>query len=166
MAIITTKPEEVIVAALTRNRVIGAGGRLPWHCSEELRLFRRLTLGGTVVLGRRTYESIGHPLEGRRNIVVSTTLALTPGIEIAPSFDAAVALALATPQPVFYCGGAQIYGQALARADSLCLSWMQREYAGDVFFPAIDFDRWEVVSEEAFGEFVRIRYQRRVTNTE
>lgn len=154
------KPRELVIAAVARNGVIGAGGTIPWHCAQDLRLFRSLTLGNTVVLGRRTFAAIGHPLDGRRNIVLSTTLEAQEGIELARSFPEAVALALTTPEPVFYCGGAQLYRQALERADALYLSWMHLECDGDAFFPEIDPLLWEVESEEVFTDFVHTRYRR------
>jgi dihydrofolate reductase len=155
------KPEEIIVAAMARNGVIGALGAIPWHCPEELRLFRTLTLGGTVIMGRRTYLSIGHPLAGRRNIVVSSTLPETTGITVVRSFAAAVTAALALSAPIFYCGGAQIYAQALGRADAIYLSRMHAEAAGDVFFPEIDPRIWQLVQEEKFADFVHLHYRRK-----
>ena len=155
------KPEEIIVAAVARNGVIGAQGSIPWHCPEELRLFRALTLGGTVIMGRRTYQSIGHPLAGRRNIVVSSTLPETAGITVVRSFAAAVATALVAAAPIYYCGGAQIYVQALERADGIYLSRMNEDAEGDVFFPDIDPLIWQVVRQERFADFSHLHYRRR-----
>ncbi|MBE0504074.1 MAG: dihydrofolate reductase [Desulfuromonadales bacterium] len=160
MTMAIEKPEEIIVAAVASNGVIGAKGRIPWHCPEDLRLFRALTLGGTVIMGRRTYHSIGHPLAGRRNIVISSTLSETPGIILPPTFDAAVALALSFLAPIYYCGGAQIYARALERADAIYLSRMKANAEGDVFFPDIDPLVWQVVQEEDFADFVHLRYRR------
>ena len=147
------KPEEIIVAAVARNGIIGADRAIPWHCPEDLRLFRALTLGGTVIMGRRTYQSIGHPLPGRRNIIVSSTLQESAGITVAPSFEAAVAIALAALAPIYYCGGAEIYARALERADAIYLSRMKASAKGDVFFPVIDPLLWQVVREEHFADF-------------
>lgn len=155
------KPEEIIVAAVARNGVIGAQGTIPWHCAEDLRLFRAITLGGTVIMGRTTYRSIGHPLVGRRNIVVSSTLQETAGVIVVPSFAAAVSMALAASAPIYYCGGAQIYAQALVRADAIYLSRMNGDAAGDVFFPDIDPRIWQVVREERFADFVHLHYRRK-----
>jgi dihydrofolate reductase len=160
------KLEEIIVAAVARNGVIGAQGSIPWHCPEDLRLFRTLTLGGTVIMGRRTYLSIGHPLAGRRNIVVSSTLQETAGITVVRSFTAAVATALVASAPIYYCGGAQIYAQALDRADGIYLSRMNWDAEGDVFFPDIDPLIWQVVQEERFIDFVHLRYHRRPAEPE
>lgn len=155
------KPEEIIVAAVARNGVIGAQGSIPWHCPEELRLFRAITLGGTVIMGRRTYLSIGHPLAERRNIVVSSTLSEIAGVTVVRSFAAAVTAALALSAPIYYCGGAQIYSQALVRADAICLSRMNEDAEGDVFFPEIDPSIWQVVREEHFADFVHLHYRRK-----
>ena len=146
---------------MARNGIIGAHGIIPWHCPEDLRLFRASTLGGTVIMGRRTYLSIGHPLAGRRNIVVSSTLPETAGVTVVRSFAAAVDIALAAAAPVYYCGGAQIYAQALARVDAIYLSRMNWDAEGDVSFPAIDPLIWEVVQEERFADFIHLHYRRR-----
>lgn len=161
MVQIDREERESIVAAIARNGIIGADGSIPWHSAEDLRLFRKLTLGGTVVMGRRTYQSIGHPLAGRRNIVVSTTLGTIDGVTVVPTFAEAVTAALAAPGPVHYCGGARIYAQALDRVAALHLSHMKTDAEGDVSFPAIDPLIWEVVEEEDFGDFVHRYYRRR-----
>jgi len=155
------KPEEIIVVAVARNGIIGAQGSIPWHCPEDLRLFRAITFGGTVIMGRRTYQSIGHPLAGRRNIVVSSTLQKQIGITVVRSFAAAVSTALAALAPIYYCGGAQIYAQALDRADAIYLSRMNADAEGDVPFPDIDPLIWQVVEEIPFADFVHLRYRRK-----
>lgn len=161
MSITVEKPEEIIVVAVARNGVIGAQGTIPWHCPEELGLFRKMTLGGTVIMGRHTYLAIGHPLEDRRNIIVSSTLEETAGIIVVPSFAAAVTTALAALAPVYYCGGARIYALALDRADAIYLSRMHADAAGDVSFPFIDPSIWQVVREESFSDFIHYQYRRR-----
>ena len=161
MSVTAQKPDEIIVVAVARNGIIGAHGAIPWHCPEELHLFRAITLGGTVIMGRRTYQSIGHPLDGRRNIIVSSTLQEQDGITVVRSFAAAVTTALAGSAPIYYCGGAQIYAQALDRADAIYLSRMNADAAGDVSFPDIDPRIWQVVQEERFADFVHLRYRRK-----
>lgn len=156
----TLKPVEIIVVAVSRNGVIGQDGKTPWYSAEELRLFRTITLGGTVIMGRKTYLSIGHPLEGRQNIVVSTTLRGREGIMVVPSFERAVAVALAGSAPVYYCGGAQIYDCALQRADAIYLSRMDGDADGDVFFPELDPLLWQLEREERFPGFVHVHYRR------
>lgn len=161
MTVAVGKPEEIIVAAVARNGVIGAHGTIPWHCAEDLRLFRTITTGGTVIMGRTTYLSIGHPLAGRRNIIVSTTLPKTAGMIVVPTFARAVVIALAARDPIYYCGGAQIYVAALERADTIYLSRMDAEAVGEVYFPTIDPLIWQVVQEERFTDFVHLHYRRK-----
>lgn len=161
MIVSLKKPEEIIVVAVARNGIIGADGASPWHCAEDLRLFRKITFGGTVIMGRRTYQAIGHPLDGRLNIVVSSTLQESAGIIVVPSFAAAVTTALAALAPIYYCGGARIYAQALDRADAIDLSLMNWDAAGDVTFPDIDPRIWQVVREERFADFVHRHYRRK-----
>lgn len=120
-----------IIAAVARNGVIGRGGALPWRLRSDLQHFRTLTIGNTVVIGRRTHESIGRPLPGRRTIVV-TSRALG-GVETAPGLAEAVARA---HTPVFLAGGAGIYAEGLGFADTLHLTRVNAEPDGDVLFPA------------------------------
>lgn len=151
---------EVILVAMTRDGVIGADNRIPWHLPEELRLFRRLTLDGTVVMGRRTFASLGRPLAQRRNIVVSTTLAETPGIILCRDFPSAVAIARQGEGKIFYIGGREIYQLALARAELLRISWIPGNPAGDCYFPDFDRKRWRLTAVEDFGDFVHECYLR------
>jgi dihydrofolate reductase len=160
MSVSPEKTPEIIVAAMAANGIIGAAGIIPWHCAEELRLFRTITLGGTVLMGRRTYQSIGHPLEGRRNIVVSSTLSAERGIIVVPTFAEAVATALAAGDPVYYCGGVGIYAEALDRAEAIYLSVMNDDAVGDRSFPRIDPSVWRLVMETAYTGFVHRHYRR------
>jgi dihydrofolate reductase len=155
-----TRPEHVIVVAMTRRRVIGASGRLPWHLPEDLRLFRELTTGQAVVMGRRTFESIGRPLPGRRNLVVSRTLSPRQGIEVCRSFDEALARTAGFPGRVFFIGGAEIYALALPVADRLIVTWVEQAVEGDVHFPAFDESAWTVERSEPGAGFVRVWYRR------
>lgn len=145
---------EIILVAMTRERLIGAGDRIPWNLPQELQFFRQLTLGGTVVMGRRTFESLGRPLDERRNIVVSATLAPRPGITVCHDFGAAVAAALAAGGKVFYIGGHGIYQQALARAQLLRISWIPGAHSGDRYFPEFDRNGWCLAASENHGDFV------------
>jgi dihydrofolate reductase len=150
-----------VLAAMTASRVIGRDNQLPWHIPEELDLFRRLTIGGTLIMGRRTFEAIGRPLPGRRNIVVSRTLIPTTGIEICTSFVQALRQT-AGEKEVFAIGGRQIFAEALPLADYLRISWLHQEYAGDVFFPHLAEETWRVQSREEFAEFTHILYRRKL----
>jgi len=141
-------PRISIIAAVARNRAIGRRNRMPWRLPEDLKRFRRLTLGHAVVMGRRTFDSIGKPLPGRDNIVVTRSREWShPGCRAADSIEAALASAQ-TSQEVFVIGGAEIYLLALPRAVRLYLTEIEREFDGDAFFPDFDHSRWREVSRE------------------
>jgi dihydrofolate reductase len=138
-----------LVAALARNRAIGIGNRLPWRLPEDLRRFKRLTMGAPVIMGRRTRESIGRPLPGRRNIVVTRQRAASwEGCVVAHSLDEALAAATDAPE-VFVIGGAELYAQALARAGRLYLTLIDAEYPGDAWFPELDPAGWREIERAA-----------------
>ncbi|HXF99279.1 MAG TPA: dihydrofolate reductase [Bacteroidota bacterium] len=150
-----------IIAAIGKNRVIGKAGKLPWHISDDLKRFKRLTMGNTVLMGRKTFESLGKPLPGRRNVVVTSRT--IPGIETYKSLDAALA-ALADQERVFVIGGAQIYAQVLERADELYLTFVDGEYEGDVFFPPYEHflgTTYELVHEEHHAGYTFADYRRK-----
>jgi dihydrofolate reductase len=135
------------IAALAANRVIGDGDRLPWHLPEDLARFKRLTMGGTLILGRKTWESIGRPLPGRRMVVVTRQPVYAPeGVTVARSI--AEALERAGEGSVWIAGGADIYRQALDRCLRLYLTRIEADFPGDAFFPEIDADAWRLVEEE------------------
>lgn len=134
-----------LIAAVARNGVIGCQGDLPWHIPEDLKRFRALTMGHAVIMGRRTWESIGRPLPGRRMIVVSRQPGLTvPGAEVAASLPEALAFAEGD-EDLFVIGGGEIYAQAMALADRLMLTEVDISPAGDAFFPAVDTAAWHEV---------------------
>lgn len=138
-----TEPRLVLVAAVASNGVIGNQNRMPWHLPEDLKHFKALTLGHPVIMGRRTFDSIlasmGKPLPGRENIVVSRTPGLEiPGLNVASSLEGALALCLGEPV-VFVIGGGELYRAALPLADGLVLTELSKDYAGDTKFP--DWDR-------------------------
>lgn len=135
-------PRVVLVAAVAANGVIGGNGTLPWHLPEDLKHFKALTLGHPVIMGRKTWESLGKPLPGRENIVITRSPGFeAPGASVASSLDAALALCLGEPV-VFVIGGGELYGAALPIADRLVLTEIQREFAGDVRFPRFDRTAW------------------------
>jgi len=145
---------EIVLVAMTRERLIGAGSHIPWSLPQELRLFRQLTLGGTVVMGRNTFESLGRPLEQRHNIVVSTTLKERPGITVCRDFPAAVVAAESHGGKVFYIGGREIFRLALQRAELLRVSWIPGNYTGDCYFPEFDRKQWCLAEAKDYGDFV------------
>ena len=125
----------IIIAALNRKRVIGKDGKLPWHISEDLKRFKRLTLGHTVLMGRKTYDSMGKPLAERRNVVLTTgSLA---GVETYPNIGIALD-ALKEEAKVFIIGGGQLYEQFLEHADELHLTIVDNDLDGDTFFPPFE----------------------------
>ena len=138
-----------IVAAVARNGVIGHRNRMPWHLPEDLRRFRQLTLGHAVIMGRRTFESIGKPLAGRNNIVVTRSPDWTrAGCHAAHSLEAALA-AVHEREDAFVIGGTQIYALALPIASRLYITEIERDFEGDTFFPQFDCSRWREVSRES-----------------
>ncbi len=142
------KPFVSLIAAVAANGVIGRGGALPWRLPEDLKRFRALTLGHPVIMGRRTWESIGRPLPGRRNLVVTRNAAWrAEGAETAPSLEAALA-ACAGADEAFIIGGAQLYGEALACAGRLYLTEIRAEYEGDARFPEYDRGEWRETQRE------------------
>jgi dihydrofolate reductase len=141
-------PSLAIVAAVAANGTIGAAGGLPWRLPDDLRHFRALTTGHAVVMGRRTWHSLGRPLPGRQNLVVTRDPALVaPGAEVAHGLDEALARAR-LPLPVFCIGGAELYALALPRADVLYLTEIGRDFEGDASFPAFDRTAWREVARE------------------
>lgn len=135
-----------LVAARAANGVIGAAGGLPWHLPDDLRRFKALTLGRTVVVGRRTWQSIGRALPGRRWIVVTRDPAFrAEGAETAPDLAAAYGRAGAD---VVVAGGAAVYAAALPDATHLYLTEVEASPTGDTFFPPVDLARWRLVREE------------------
>jgi dihydrofolate reductase len=138
-----------LIAAMAENRAIGLENRLPWHLPADLRRFKALTLGHTLVMGRRTWESIGRPLPGRSTIVLSrrADLALPDGVLQASSLDEALRLAPGDDE-VFVAGGEEVFRQALPRADRIYLTRIHRDFLGDTFFPEMDDGAWDLVERE------------------
>lgn len=137
-----------LVAAVAANGVIGRHGKLPWHLPEDLRYFKRLTLGHPVIMGRRTWESVGRPLPDRENIVVTRTAGYeAPGAAVASSLEAALAFCAGEPL-VFVIGGERLFAEALPLAAGLVLTEIHRDYDGDTWFPAYDRNRWRETQRE------------------
>jgi dihydrofolate reductase len=158
-----------LIAAVAANGVIGRDNDLPWHLPDDLKHFKELTTGHTVIVGRRTYESVGKPLPNRRWIVLTHRPDYAPpGVEVAPDLDAALALARGEAE-VFVAGGGDVFRDALPRADRMYLTHIAADIPGDVVFPAFDAAAWTVVEEEfhpadprhAYA-FTFRRYDRRV----
>ena len=134
-----SRPRVSLIAALAQNRVIGIENRLPWKLPEDLAHFKALTLGHPILMGRKTFESLGRPLPGRRNIVITRNVDYRPpGCEIATSIPVAIDLC-AEADEIFFIGGAELYKQVLPLVDRLYLTEVQIEAQGDAWFP--EFDR-------------------------
>ena len=137
----------LIVAASTNN-IIGAKGDLPWRLSADLKRFRALTMGKPIIMGRKTYESIGRPLPGRQNIVVTRNPGfVADGCDVVSSIDTAVEVA-GDAEEIMVIGGSHIYAAFLPRADRIYLTRVQAELEGDAYLPDIDNDKWHEVSAE------------------
>lgn len=139
-----------IIAAAAKNNVIGSGGRIPWNIPEDMAYFRRITTGGAVIMGRRTYEDIGRPLPKRLNIVISSKRRFI-GDDLLTAVSLADAIDLAKSSGrdnIFLCGGGAVYREGLDIADRIYLTRINRDYEGDVFFPEISEKDFRLVSEE------------------
>ena len=137
-----------LIVALAANRVIGNNNALPWHLPADLKRFKALTLGHAVVMGRKTYESIGRPLPGRRNLVITRNRAYdAPGCEVMHSLDEAIA-ACRGADLIYVIGGAELYREALPRAQRLELTEIHAEFAGDAVFPEFSPGEWREAARE------------------
>lgn len=145
----------IAIAAMALNRAIGHEGRIPWHLSKDLQFFKRTTLGHFVVMGRKTFESIGKPLPGRENIVLSRHRFEAPGVISAASFDELPRSTAA--KKVFVIGGAEIYRALLPRCDELLLTLVKLDPPADTFFPEFEsrFELAEILDEDGNLEIRR-----------
>ncbi len=135
-------PKLSIIVAMSSNRVIGVNNSLPWHLSEDLKHFKTLTTGHTIIMGRKTYESIGKPLPNRRNIVISRNLnAFYGGVEVVHSLEDAFSTS-SNDEEVFIIGGSNIYEQSLHLVEHLYITEIKKAFEGDAFFPEIDKSLW------------------------
>lgn len=163
-----TRPPIVMVAAIAGNRVIGSDGDMPWRLPADLRRFKAVTLGKPMIMGRKTFDSIGRPLPGRRTIVVTRNPDWSAdGVETAPSLPAALALAAGgNPDEIVIAGGGEIYAQALPLADRLRLTWVDAAPDGDALFPEVDSAVWRETARDPHAAvedrpaFVFVDYER------
>lgn len=146
-----------IVVAVASNGIIGGNNTLLWHIGEDMRMFRRLTTGHTVIMGRRTFESLGRPLPNRRNIVITSSLKEIDGCETARSLDEALKMA-SDEEETFIIGGGSVYREALPKCTRLYLTEVHRAYEGDVSFPEIDRDIWRETSRQDFSRGEKFEY--------
>ncbi len=152
-----------IIAAMAENRVIGRENELPWNLPSEHRRFREITMGHPIIMGRKTFESIGHPLPGRKNIIIATQPGFSPeGCVVVDDLQAAIKAAHGADE-VFICGGESVFREAMPLADRVYLTIVEEEFDGDAFFPVIPEDFVEVGRKE-FDDilpYAMVRYERK-----
>ncbi|MFD0792297.1 dihydrofolate reductase [Mucilaginibacter litoreus] len=136
-----------IIVAIAENYAIGKNNQLLWHMPNDLKHFKEITSGRTIIMGRKTFDSVGKPLPKRRNIVVTRQDISLPGCEVVKSIDEGLALC-AGEDEVFIGGGAEIYRQAMDITDRIYLTIIHHDFDADTFFPEIDYQRWNEVSRE------------------
>jgi dihydrofolate reductase len=138
-----------LIAAMAANRVIGHKGDIPWKIPGEQKMFKEITLGHTVIMGRKTYESLGRPLPGRTNIVITRqTDYQAPGCIIAHELGSALTSCSSDENEAFICGGGQLYHQALPMADRIFLTVLPKEIPGDTYFPEISEADFKITRSE------------------
>lgn len=148
-----------VLAAVGANLAIGREGKMPWHLPQDLAHFKATTMGHVMVMGRKTYESIGRALPGRRTIVITHQQGWhAPSVEVAHSLPEA--LALAGPADVFVIGGSDVYQQAMPFADEMLLTEVEQSPEADAFFPAFSAEDWRESSREAHDGFAFVTYER------
>ncbi|MEI7839397.1 MAG: dihydrofolate reductase [Methylococcaceae bacterium] len=138
-----------LIVAMSANRVIGRNNKMPWHLSADLKRFRAITMNAPILMGRKTFESIGKPLIGRTNMILSHNLDYQPeGCLVFNSLETALNAAQNVSEELFIIGGSTLYEMALPLAERLYLTDIQAEFEGDTFFPEIDFNDWNEIACE------------------
>ncbi|MDD4904888.1 MAG: type 3 dihydrofolate reductase [Methylobacter tundripaludum] len=137
-----------LIVAMASNRAIGLNNQMPWHLSADLKKFKKITMGAPILMGRKTYESIGRPLPGRTNIIISRNPSYSqPGCLVFNDIDKALA-SCGDSDEIFVIGGSDFYKSMLPVADTLYLTQIHQDFPGDTFFPEIDADQWTEVERE------------------
>ena len=156
-----------IIAAMDKNRLIGSDNGLPWHLPADFKHFKEVTLGKPVLMGRKTFESIGRPLPGRKNIVISRSGFSADGIDVVDSIDSGLEL-VEDAEEVMIIGGANIYEQMISRAEKMYLTFVDADCKGDAWFPEINQLEWDVLDQKNFKadeknnfNFSVVAYQRK-----
>ena len=145
-----SKPILSLICAMDKNRLIGNNNELPWHLPADLALFKKTTLGKPIIMGRKTFDSIGRTLPGRQNIVITSNPDWSAtDCDVASSIEQALGI-VAGSNEVMLIGGASLYEQTLKLADVLYLTLIDHEFSGDTWFPEIDSEIWEMASESLF----------------
>jgi dihydrofolate reductase len=146
-----------IIVAIAKNGIIGDNNSLLWHISEDMRFFRETTSGHPVIMGRKTYDSLGRPLPKRTNVVISRTTKHIEGCTVVGSLEEAIAL-FPKEEEVFIIGGAQIYALAMEVADRLYLTRVEHDYQGDTSFPEWDESKWKLISRTPYERGEKYEY--------
>lgn len=134
-----------LIVAMASNRVIGLNGTMPWHLSADLKRFKQITLGSPILMGRKTFDAIGRPLPGRENLIISRNQDYRqPGCRVFADISGALEYARGCPE-IFVIGGATLYEALLPQADYLYLTLIHREFAGDTYFPELDYSAWRIL---------------------
>jgi dihydrofolate reductase len=145
------KPKLSLIWAMDQNRLIGNNNSLPWYLPADLAFFKRTTMGKPMIMGRKTFDSIGRPLPGRQNIVITRDSTFSAeGCDIANSIEEAMSLVSEEKQEAMLIGGASLYLQMLAQADTLYLTQIHHTFSGDTWFPEMDMSQWSEVYREDF----------------
>lgn len=146
-----------IIVAIAKNGIIGDKNSLLWHISEDMRFFRETTSGHPVIMGRKTYDSLGRPLPKRTNVVISRTTKHIEGCTVVGSLEEAIAL-FPKEEEIFIIGGAQIYALAMEVADRLYLTRVEHDYQGDTSFPEWDESKWKLLSRTPYERGEKYEY--------
>jgi dihydrofolate reductase len=147
-----------VLAAVGANLVIGRNGDMPWHLPADLAHFKAITMGHTLVMGRKTYDSIGRALPGRRTIVITRQPGWhAPSVEVAHSLPEA--FSLAGPADVFVVGGGEVYREAMPFADQMLLTEIEQSPEGDAYFPRFEADQWREIARDAKDGFAWVTYE-------
>lgn len=142
-----------LIVAMASNRVIGLDNQMPWHLSADLKRFKKITLGYPILMGRKTFESIGRPLPGRTNILVSRNPAYRPeGCLVVNDIESALNLGCQNAENIFVIGGSTLYRELLPIANALYITQINKEFAGDTLFPQIDDEHWTEVEREDISD--------------
>ncbi|MEM7010383.1 MAG: dihydrofolate reductase [Verrucomicrobiota bacterium] len=159
-------PKLIAIVAMASNRIIGRDGDLPWRLSEDLKFFKRTTMGHAILMGRKTWDSIGRPLPGRRNVILSRSMDAAPeGADLLQSVDDVPQLLREAETVVYLIGGAEIYRQLLNQVDEILLSYVHEPHEGDTEFPPFEdeFELTEIM--EKHDAFEIRRYVRKDSST-
>ena len=150
-----------IITAMTKDKVIGKDGTLPWRIKEEMMHFMHTTLGSTVIMGRTSFESLKKPLRDRHNIVLTSQDITIPGVDVVHDVESALSKAKSYGKDIYVTGGSVVYRQFLPLADKMIISYIKKFYPGDTYFPDFDVNEWEIEKKEEHSEFDIVYYKRK-----